>query len=271
MENQSINIDNHIARKRFGQNFLENQAIINNILQIIAPNITDHFIEIGPGKGALTEYFIDKVSSLKVIELDKDLANHLKHKYRNKQIIIYQDDALKFDFTKLATTKQKLRIVGNLPYNISTPLLFHLLEHRHIIKDMHFMLQKEVVLRLCAQPKQKNYGRLSVMCNYFCDALMMLDVPPEAFNPQPKVDSAIVRLTIKENIPNKAKDLKLFAHIVKTAFSQRRKIISNTLKTIFTLEDFNKLNINYKSRAEELRVSDYIALANYQYNKRNNK
>ena len=271
MENQGINIDNHVARKRFGQNFLENQAIINNILQIIAPNITDHFIEIGPGKGALTEYFIDKVNSLDVIELDKDLAHHLRYKYSNKNITVYQDDALKFNFAKLAKTVKKLRIVGNLPYNISTPLLFHLLDYRHIINDMHFMLQKEVVLRLCAQPKQKNYGRLSVMCSYFCDAVMMLDVPPEAFNPQPKVDSAIVRLKIKENIQNIAKDLTLFAHIVKTAFSQRRKIISNTLKTIFTFEDFNKLNINCKSRAEELGVADYVALANYQYNKQNNK
>lgn len=270
MENLGINIDNHIARKRFGQNFLENQAIINNIVQIIAPNIQDQIIEIGPGKGALTDYFISKVKELAIIELDKDLAKHLKHKYNNENVAIYQADALKFDFTKLVKAKQKLRVIGNLPYNISTPLLFHLLEYRDIITDMHFMLQKEVVLRLCAQPRQKNYGRLSVICNYFCETSMMLEVPPEAFKPQPKVDSAIVRLKIKQNIAEPAKDLTLFAQIVKLAFGQRRKIISNTLKSIFSHNDFNNLNINYKARAEELSVTDYIRLANYQYNKQNN-
>jgi 16S rRNA (adenine1518-N6/adenine1519-N6)-dimethyltransferase len=248
---------NHIPRKRFGQNFLKDQRVIENIVEEISPRLNDNMVEIGPGQGALTFALLPQVNHLDVIEIDRDLVEALI-KRNEKKLTIYSADALMFDFASL--NKKDLRIVGNLPYNISTPLIFHLLTFTKNIFDMHFMLQKEVVERLCAKTSTADYGRLSVMVQYFCEVEYLLDVPPEAFYPKPAVDSAIVRLIPKHELL--VKNINNFSELVKQAFSQRRKTLRNNLKPMVSDEVFKKLAIDPQRRAETLSVNEFVAIAN---------
>lgn len=213
----------HQARKRFGQNFLHDPGVIERIIRAIHPKPDDALVEIGPGLGALTEEMLAVNSNLQVVELDRDLIPVLRTKFFNyPNFRIHEADALKFDFGELVAGKP-LRIIGNLPYNISTPLIFHLLGHSGVVQDMHFMLQKEVVQRMAAVPGDNNYGRLGIMTQYFCRVQPLFEVGPGAFRPAPKVDSAIVRLVPHKTLPHPAKDYKLLQAVVRTAFSARRK------------------------------------------------
>ncbi len=257
-------------RKRFGQNFLQDQNIVQKIITAIAPQEGQHIVEIGPGFGALTTQLLPIVKTMDAIELDRDLIPKLQNTCSNLgQLNIHQADVLKFDFKKLgratgrATSQSpvRLRIIGNLPYNISTPLIFHLLKQIDCISDMHFMLQKEVVDRLAAQPGTKIYGRLSVMVQYFCQVTKLFTVPPSAFYPQPKVYSAFVRLIPHKKIPIPAKDIKILENVVKQAFSQRRKTIQNSLKKLISSEQLINLNINPKLRPEQLSVEDFVKIS----------
>ena len=241
----------HKAKKRFGQNFLIDAQIIARIVATIAPNKKDNIIEIGPGKGALTEPLLERLNTMKVIEIDQDLINLLKSKNHQKLVII-EADALKFDFGRL---QEKARIIGNLPYNISSPLLFHLLNHRDKIIDMTFMLQKEVVDRIIAPHGNKIYGRISVMIQAFFEVDLMFSVPKESFNPQPKIESAIIYLKPRKD--ELLKESSLLEKIVKAAFSHRRKTLKNCLKSIIEQE---QTNIDLSRRAEMLSVNEFINL-----------
>lgn len=254
----------HQAKKRFGQNFLVDEQIIADIISAIRPEPEDNMVEIGPGLGALTRPLLKKLDHLHVVEIDRDIIARLQQDYPQdklkSKLTIHAGDALKFD---IATLPAPLRIVGNLPYNISSPLLFHFATYAGRILDMHFMLQNEVVERMVAEPSTPAYGRLSVMLQYRSRMEKLLDVPPESFRPAPKVDSAIVRM-----IPLPAGEIgvrneKLFAAIVRTAFGQRRKTLRNTLKGYLSEQDFEKLGINAQLRAENLAVADFIKVANY--------
>lgn len=251
----------HKARKRFGQNFLIDQGIIQHIVRSIRPKETDNIIEIGPGKGAITSLLIDECPNLQVVELDRDLVPILLAQFANfPNFKIHQTDALKFDFGQLAT-EQPLRVVGNLPYNISTPLIFHLLSFQQQIRDMHFMLQKEVVDRLAASPGDKNYGRLSVMTQYYCQVEWLFDVPPESFRPMPKVNSAIVRLTPHQQLPYIADNIDHLKQLVTAAFSQRRKTLRNALKPL--LENFDgDIPLDLSRRAESVSLEEYVHASN---------
>ena len=250
-------------RKRFGQHFLNDRNIIRNIISEINPRPEDHLVEIGPGQGALTFDLVNNYpeSLLSVIEIDRDLVKFLKNKFNN--LNIYQADVLKFDFAQLH--QSDLRIIGNLPYNISTPLLFHLLKYKHKIKDMHFMLQKEVVERLSASPNSKAYGRLSIMIQYDFEVIPLFSVPREAFTPPPKVESAIVRL-IPKDPEIKIKDRLLFQTIVREAFQHRRKTLKNALKKYLNQENMINFDINPTLRPEALSVNDYVKLCNQMTN-----
>ncbi len=253
----------HRARKRFGQNFLTDQGIINHIVRSIRPKESDRLVEIGPGQGAITQQLIESCPSLQVIELDRDLIPILLAQFaKYDEFTIHQQDALQFDFSSLIIDDRPLRIVGNLPYNISTPLIFHLLSYQDRISDMHFMLQKEVVNRLVAKPGEKNYGRLSVMVQYYCQTECLFDVPPESFDPQPKVDSAIVRLEPYKTIPYAAKNIEHLNKLVNLAFQQRRKTLRNTLKQLVDTTVIESLDINTGLRPENLSVEDYVNLSN---------
>jgi len=254
---------NHKARKRFGQNFLHDQGIIQQIIYGINPQINDNIVEIGPGKGALTASLLDAAGKLNVIELDRDLIPILQNNLGNSEHLhIHNVDALKYDFSQLSDKANNLRVVGNLPYNISTPLLFHLMSFAHLIKDMHFMLQKEVVDRITAGPNSKTYGRLSVMLQYYCFTEKLFIVKPGAFFPAPKVDSAIVRLIPYKKPPVKVDSQKVFADIVSQCFSQRRKTLRNNLKTILNEEEICSLDINPTARAETLTLEQFASLSN---------
>ncbi len=260
----------HKARKRFGQNFLQDQGVIQRIIRSISPKPSDALVEIGPGLGALTEELLSNAGHLDAIELDRDLVPILRTKFfrYGDQFRIHEADAMKFDFTTLCHDGQRLRVVGNLPYNISTQLIFHLLSHHQQIFDMHFMLQKEVVERLAAGPGEKNYGRLSIMAQYYCKVDNLFLVPPEAFDPVPKVDSAIVRLTPYETLPYVAMDVNQLQNVVRTAFNQRRKTLRNNLKELISAQALETLDINPGERPERLtlqsfiRISDYLTQAN---------
>lgn len=255
---------NHRARKRFGQNFLVDERLIGRIVRSIAPRANDNLVEIGPGKGALTAPLIQSCPRLNVIELDRDLIPVLlAHFAIYPDFKIHQTDALKFDFSSLGTNENPLRIVGNLPYNISTPLVFHLLSFQGIVSDMHFMLQKEVVERLAAQPGEKNYGRLGIMAQYYCEVENLFEVPPESFDPAPKVDSAIVRLTPHAQLPFPVTHVDKLGLLVKTAFSQRRKTLRNSLKSLGVELSAQALNIDLSKRAENLSLEDYVNLTNH--------
>lgn len=252
----------HRARKRFGQNFLRDEHIINRIVHAIVPGTNQTLIEIGPGQGALTEPLLDAAGRLTAIEIDRDLAAQLRSRYADKPgFHLIEGDVLDVDFATLAQGQAALRIVGNLPYNISTPLLFRLLQHKELIHDMVFMLQLEVVQRLAAGPGSDDYGRLSVMMQYHCEVDMLFKVPPHAFVPQPKVDSAIVRLTPHRPSPWPAVDAQALATVVKAAFGQRRKTLRNTLKAVFSADKMAQLPVDLGLRAENLGVDDYVRLA----------
>ncbi len=243
-------------RKRFGQNFLVDKNIINKIISAINPQPADNIVEIGPGRGALTYPLLKRVAQLTVIEIDRDLANSLA---KPGQLTVHCDDVLAFDFRSIAKNSS-IRIAGNLPYNISTPLLFHLFNYADNIVDMYFMLQKEVVDRLVSKPGSKNYGRLSVMAQYYSRIEKLFEVSPSAFQPPPKVVSAVVRL-----IPHQQRALKDthendFADLVKLAFSQRRKTLRNNLKPISGEEALGKCGIESSRRAETLSLNEFIAL-----------
>jgi len=253
----------HIARKRFGQNFLHDHTIIYNIIASIEAKPDEHWVEIGPGQGALTQPLLEQGLRLDVIELDRDLVALLKEKFKScAKLRIHSADALRFDFSALAENNEKLRVIGNLPYNISTPLMFHLLDNAHCIEDMHFMLQKEVVERICAAPGSKKYGRLSVMMQYYCAAELLFDVPPESFDPAPKVMSAIVRLVPHRQPPVQVNSVAVLNRIVTEAFSQRRKTLRNSLKKLLDEADIAALNIDPGARAEVLSLGDFAKLSN---------
>ena len=247
----------HQARKRFGQHFLTDGAVIDQIVQAIAPQPGDAMVEIGPGLAAMTQPLVERLGRMHVIELDRDLAHRLRE---HPQLDVTQADVLKVDFTELAVTMQtgQLRVVGNLPYNISTPILFHLLEHVAVVKDQHFMLQKEVVERMVAVPSTAHYGRLSVMLQWRYDMEMVLLVGPQAFDPPPRVDSAVVRMLPHANAA--AVDAKLLSELVQVAFSQRRKLLRHTLGRWLTQRGFSG-DFDVQRRAEEVPVQQYLALA----------
>lgn len=254
----------HQAKKRFGQNFLHNDAVISDIVDAINPEPEENLIEIGPGLGALTEPVIERAKKLSVVELDRDLAERLRHHpFLAPHLTIYETDALKFDFAQLATDEKPLRIFGNLPYNISTPLIFHLLTFKDKVQDMHFMLQKEVVERMAAGPDCKAYGRLSIMTQYQCEVIPVMEIGPEAFKPAPKVDSAIVRLVPHRKINNPVKDINALNTICLAAFNQRRKTIRNSFKNLISVAQLEALNIDANLRPENLTLDDYIMLANF--------
>lgn len=252
----------HQARKRFGQNFLHDQQVIDRIIREIAPSPDDHLLEIGPGQGALTKQLAKSGARLDCVELDRDLAEHLRHQYRDSDSVhIHQQDILKFDLNDLELDDRRLRIIGNLPYNISTPVLFHLLKFYEKIEDMSFMLQLEVVERMAADVGDKDYGRLSLMLQYFCRAEKLFNVPPQAFTPQPKVNSAIVRLTPYPELPVQAKDVECLKLVVRTAFNQRRKTLKNSLKMLISEDALSDLAINMKLRPENLSLTDYVKIS----------
>ncbi|KGQ51487.1 ribosomal RNA small subunit methyltransferase A [Gallibacterium anatis 10672-6] len=255
----------HTARKRFGQNFLHDDQIIQSIVAAINPQANDFLIEIGPGLGALTEPVAEQIEHLTVIELDRDLAERLRHHpFLHQKLTVIEQDVMRFDFQQLAQQADKpLRIFGNLPYNISTPLMFHLFQYHDVIQDMHFMLQKEVVNRLCAGPNSKAYGRLTIMAQYFCQVIPVLEVPPSAFKPAPKVDSAVVRLVPHKVLPYPVKDLYWLNRVCTQAFNQRRKTLRNSLMDLFTAEQLVELEIKLTDRAENLTIADYARLANW--------
>ena len=250
----------HIPKKRFGQNFLIDQDIIRSLIEAIRPAPDDLMVEIGPGLGAMTQPLLQTLNHLHTVELDRDVVAWMQGHYPADKITIHNIDALKFDFTSLGP---KIRVVGNLPYNISTPILFHLLDNVDHIIDMHFMLQKEVVDRMVAEPSSAAYGRLSVMLQYRLYMELLVDVPPESFDPPPKVDSAFVRAVPWPTLPHPAKDEALFAKVVTAAFSQRRKTLRNTLKGLLDDAGFAALDIDPQLRAENLGVAEFVAIANH--------
>lgn len=252
----------HRARKRFGQNFLHDAGVIHRILRAIHAREGQRLLEIGPGQGALTEGLLGSGARLDVIELDQDLIPLLKLKFGlESRFSLHQGDALKFDFASLVESGEKLRVVGNLPYNISTPLIFHLLEYAPVIEDMHFMLQKEVVERLAATPGGGDWGRLSIMVQYHCRVEHLFNVGPGAFNPPPKVDSAIVRLTPFAEPPHPARDPKLLERVVREAFNQRRKTLRNTLKQLLPNEAIEAAGVDGGLRPEQLDLAAFVRLA----------
>ena len=252
----------HKARKRFGQNFLHDPAIIQRIVQVINPQPGERLVEIGPGKGAITFPLLTACKHLEVIELDRDLVRPLAEKATAfGELVIHQQDALRFDFAALAEGG-RVRTVGNLPYNISTPLLFHLIAQSDSIQDMHFMLQKEVVDRMAAVPGNRDYGRLSVMIQYRCKVEPLFGVGPGAFQPAPRVDSAFVRLTPWPQPPVAVQDAACFATLVRQAFSQRRKTLRNTLKGLLSEQAIRATGADPSARPESISLEQYAALAN---------
>jgi 16S rRNA (adenine1518-N6/adenine1519-N6)-dimethyltransferase len=251
----------HTPRKRFGQNFLRDESVIEAIARAIAPTDADHLVEIGPGEGALTESLITSGCQLDAIELDRDLRTRLLAAFSTHTgFTLHSADALQFDFASLAVDNARLRVVGNLPYNISTPLIFKLLDQSEVIADMHFMLQLEVVERLAASPGGKDWGRLGVMAQFQCEVEHLFEVPPDAFYPPPKVQSAVVRLTPHSEPPYPYTDRASLARVVTQAFSQRRKTLHNNFKGILDDSDFKALQIDPSARAETLSIDDFVAI-----------
>jgi 16S rRNA (adenine1518-N6/adenine1519-N6)-dimethyltransferase len=249
----------HAARKRFGQNFLVSPGVVARIVEAIRPQPGDILVEIGPGLGALTEPLLARLQHLHVVEIDRDLIARLRERFSPERLTIHEGDALQFDFAALGAG---LRVVGNLPYNISTPLLFRLAAYAGGVRDMHFMLQREVVERMVAAPGGSEYGRLSVMLQYRFEMERQFLVPPGAFNPAPKVESAVVRMVPRPREALAATDEALLGEIVKSAFAQRRKMLRNTLRERLHGEDWAALDIDPMRRAEELAVGDYVRIAN---------
>ncbi|MGH8750978.1 MAG: 16S rRNA (adenine(1518)-N(6)/adenine(1519)-N(6))-dimethyltransferase RsmA [Burkholderiales bacterium] len=254
----------HIPRKRFGQHFLVDAEIIAAIIAAINVQPADSVVEIGPGLGALTQHLVARLKHLHVIEIDRDLAAQLTRDYPAHQLTVHNCDTLQFDFSALGTD---LRVAGNLPYNISSPLLFHLTRYAYCIRDMHFMLQKEVVERMAAAPGSRVYGRLSVMLQYRYVMRQLLVVPASAFKPAPKVESAVIRLIPRTRHELHAQDEAGFAQIVTRAFTQRRKTLRNSLNPHLTAEDFKNLELDAGLRAENLSCDDFVRISNYLANK----
>ena len=248
------------ARKRFGQNFLHDPQVIATIVESINPLPTEALVEIGPGRGALTEPLLELVDRLDAIEIDRDLAAELRQRFGARGLILHETDALQFDFSALAAARgQRLRVIGNLPYNVSTPLLFHLLEARSAILDLHIMLQREVIERICATPGSHEYGRLTVMLAPWVVAEHLFDVGPGAFRPAPQVWSAVARLTVRDT-PAFPIDGR-FARVVAAAFSQRRKTLRNGLRALLDAEAISACGIDPGARPETLSPAEFGALA----------
>lgn len=253
----------HQHKKRFGQNFLNNDRVIQQIVMAIQPKPDQHLVEIGPGEAALTQPLLEVVKILDIIEIDNDLIGPLTQKLGHYPAFhLHHTDALTFDYHQLLKDENdRLRVVGNLPYNISSPLLFHLMQYGNRITDMHFMLQKEVVERITAEPGSKTYGRLSVMLQYACAAEYLFTVGPENFTPPPKVDSAIIRLTPYQTKPYSATSESDLSDLVRQSFSQKRKTLRNNLKGWLTDDDIEACGVRPSDRAETLSVADFVALA----------
>ncbi|XOD69954.1 MAG: 16S rRNA (adenine(1518)-N(6)/adenine(1519)-N(6))-dimethyltransferase RsmA [Sodalis sp. (in: enterobacteria)] len=256
----------HLARKRFGQNFLHDSNIIDAIITTIHPEPGQAIVEIGPGLGALTEPMARCLEKMTVIELDRNLAARLaNHIFLQSRLKIMQQDVMTINFAALsAELGEPLRLFGNLPYNISTPLMFHLFRYNHVIRDMYFMLQKEVVDRLVARPNSKAYGKLSVMAQYYCEIISVLEVPAISFRPAPKVNSVLVLLLPYATSPFPVRDLSKLATLTSLAFKQRRKMLRNSLSNIFSVQELAKEGIDATLRAENLSVEHYCRLANMQ-------
>lgn len=252
------------AKKRFGQNFLRDPVITRAIIAAIAPQADQHLLEVGPGNGELTRWLVDRVQHLDAVEIDRDLiAALLPLTVKKSNFSLHNADILGFDLNALKAEPGTLRVIGNLPYNISTPLLFHLLNYKILICDIHVMLQAEVVERIVAQPGRHAYGRLTVMLQYHCQVKKLFVIPPTAFNPVPQVDSALIRLTPYATLPTVAQDYTVFTDIVRLAFSQRRKMLRNTLKSRLDASALRDLAISPMARAEELSVKDYVKISDY--------
>ena len=251
----------HIPRKRFGQNFLTDQGVLHDIIRAIDPQPDDAMVEIGPGLAAMTRLLLESLKQLHVVELDRDLVERLKKQFDPARLIVHAGDALQFDFASIPVPAgQKLRVVGNLPYNISSPLLFHLADIAPQVQDQHFMLQKEVVERMVAEPGSKAYGRLSVMLQWRYYMELLFVVPPTAFDPPPRVDSAIVRMI---PLPQPlACDAKRLEQVVTKAFSQRRKVIRNCVAGMFTESDLVDAGIDPQARPEAVPMEQFVAMAN---------
>lgn len=253
----------HKARKRFGQNFLHDPYVVGRIVDSIAPQPNEHLVEIGPGQGAITKELLRAAGSMDAVELDRDLVTPLAEICADiGDLRVHSADILKFDLCSLAPAGSKLRVVGNLPYNISTPILFHLLDQSHCIQDMHFMLQKEVVTRMGASPGNKQYGRLSVMLQAQCKVTPLFEIGPGSFKPAPKVDSAFVRLEPHITPRVQIDDRRYFQQVVAQAFSQRRKTLRNSLRDLIGIETMEQLGIDPSLRAERLDVEEFAKLAN---------
>lgn len=252
----------HKSRKRFGQNFLCDRAVIYAILATINASADQHWVEIGPGLGALTDLLLEKNGALDVIELDRDLVAVLDKKFGHiKNLTIHSADALRFDFSSLPKKNEKIRVIGNLPYNISTPLLFHLVAYAYCIEDMYFMLQKEVVDKICASPGSKKYGRLSVMLQYYCASEHLFDVSATSFEPMPKVNSALLKLTPHLQPPVDVGTISSLHKVVSTAFSQRRKTLKNSLKMLVSGDQLIAMNIDPTRRAESLSLAEFALIS----------
>lgn len=250
----------HKQRKRFGQHFLRDSTVIENIVSAISAQPTDTLVEIGPGEGVLTSPLARAAGNLHIVELDRDLVTILQKKFAtHESVTIHSGDALQFDFSSLGSD---LRVIGNLPYNISTPLLFHLIEHRRAIRDMHFMLQKEVVDRMAAEPGSKAYGRLTIMLGCFMNVQPLFDVPADAFDPPPKVVSAVVRLWPRGDDAPHIADTRRLSQLVAEAFSKRRKTLRNALKSSITESGLIDAGIDPGCRPEQVAIADWVKLAN---------
>lgn len=248
----------HRPRKRFGQNFLMDAAAIQAIIEAINPRPGERVVEIGPGLGALTRPLVERLDHLHVVEIDRDLAHRLRAEFSARQVTVHDQDALDFDFAALGS---RLRVVGNLPYNISTPLLFHLARYTAAIRDVHVMLQREVVERMIARPSSSGYGRLSVMIQYRFELDLLMTIPPSAFRPAPKVESAVVRMTPYDRLPYCARDEEWLGRVVTAAFSHRRKTLRNALKRYLSADDFSRLGIDAGHRPQDLGVAEFVRLA----------
>tara|TARA_R110000772_G_scaffold81245_3_gene172867 strand:+ start:2106 stop:2909 length:804 start_codon:yes stop_codon:yes gene_type:complete len=254
----------HRPRKRFGQNFLTDQSIVEKILKALAPNAGDTLIEIGPGQGALTELLLSSGAQVHAIEIDRDLAAYLREQFGGKSnFSLHENDVLKVDFNSLLSHARPARIIGNLPYNISTPLIFHLLNYLPGISDMLFMLQLEVVDRMAATPNSKIYGRLSVMVQYLCKVEPLFKVPATAFSPAPKVESAIVKLTPHKQAPFASVPPEELEKLLRQAFAHRRKTLRNNLNGIISSEELTQLSIDPGKRPENLSLEDYVRICKY--------
>lgn len=252
----------HQARKRFGQNFLHDLGVIQGIVRAVHPQPEEHLLEIGPGQGALTQHLLGQSARLDLIELDRDLTPLLIQRFSSiAGLQIHQGDILEYDLAKLTQQAKSLRVVGNLPYNISTPLIFHLLGYAELIQDMHFMLQKEVVNRLAATPGNKDWGRLSLMVQYHCQVEPLFEVPPEAFTPAPKVTSSVVRLVPYLHPPCPTRSPELLAKVVRLAFNQRRKTIRNALKDCLCAAQIEAAGVDSGQRPEQLDLAAFVRLA----------